>query len=402
MSAPRMVTDPATIAAILNEAAANGHVVPLAGAHGGEQEEAWTLPTGAIQHEWTDGAGRAYAALDVNGMLPIYRDIYRWIVAERLTAWEMSEGVELIHTSNLILYRGPAERLKRRHPRAHALDRLEAADQDWGRWLDAWWRGAAAEFEDRADRFWSDLRGGHAAADDLRALVHAKAHLNAIGVDSLLPDRTLTTAWLTPHLPESLLTDILDGCYLPASGAVAYDRLELACWRLALALSPDDELPVAARAHFIHDGLFLHYDALNPDNKRYYFETYPLTLARQYRQVAPAAADIEARMAEVLERAWRRRRHREWAEQQLAAVADAEARQRLLVLHNLLGSGRDFDEEKRRLNAKLWRDLFALADGLNVSLGASDADLDGLTRALDRAAGSVTVAKEFTEFSGAE
>jgi hypothetical protein len=68
-----------------------------------------------------------------------------------------------------------------------------------------------------------------------------------------------------------------------------------------------------------------------------------------------------------------------------------QARRSLLLLHSFLGSAREFDEEKRRCNMHLWRSLFALADGLGVSLTSPRDSIDGLYAAINRCRGTVAI-----------
>jgi hypothetical protein len=66
------------------------------------------------------------------------------------------------------------------------------------------------------------------------------------------------------------------------------------------------------------------------------------------------------------------------------------------VLHRFLGTARDFDEEKRRLNMKLWRSLFALADGLGISLSHSETILATLCDVITRRGGHVVIDPVFS------
>jgi hypothetical protein len=203
--------------------------------------------------------------------------------------------------------------------------------------------------------------------------------------------------WFAPHLARQLLAEVLEGCYLPASGSVSYDALETECWRLAAGYVQCQEITNAARACFIRDGLFYLYNALNPDRKPYFFNVYPRQVALRYSRAAPSTDMIAARMAEIRHRSWRRRYHRQFARQRIEDLrVDMAACQRLLMVHRFVGSARDFDEEKRRLNMKLWRSLFALADGLGISLARSDGTLAGLASALEHQRGRLTIDPVFT------
>ena len=185
------------------------------------------------------------------------------------------------------------------------------------------------------------------------------------------------------------------GCYLPVSGHVAYDALELECWELARASRQQPGIPLAARARFVVRGLFYNYEALDTDRKAYFFGTYPCEVARTYVRAAPGSAQLAARLAEVPDRAWRRRYHRQWAGIQIEDRVRQEAdRHRLLLWHRLIGAAREFDEEKRRLNMPLWRSLFALADGLGVSL-LSPGGIDELCSAVERQQGGIVVDSVF-------
>jgi hypothetical protein len=96
----------------------------------------------------------------------------------------------------------------------------------------------------------------------------------------------------------------------------------------------------------------------------------------------------------VREQPWRRRLHRDWAAQQLQRIADPAARRRLLAVHRLGGTARDYDEEKRRLNMKLWRSLVALADAWSISL--KRIDLEGILAATEDQGGAITLDPLFT------
>jgi hypothetical protein len=381
-----VLSDPTPLAPLLEAAVAAGHLRRRGSRPGG-----WGLaaPPGPVV--WLAGDRRCWA-IDADGMLPLYRDIYRRIVAERLLAWELAgEAVVLLVAGDLIFYCGPDDWLAPRLPERVARERLAAGDRAWVDRLDGWWRRAASGFDQQAERFWADLVRGDVSAGALRALVDAKVRLNAIGVDSLMPARTDAEAWLTPYLPAARLADVVDGCYLPAAGRVAYDTLEAECWRLADAVQQAGGLTEAARARFVQQGLFFLYAALNNDGKPYFFDEHVRETAQRYSMAAAGPAALAAQLQAVEERDWRRRLHHEWARQQIAAIDDDDARRRLLALHRLLGSARDFDEAKRWLNRSLWRSLLALADGLGVSLGHPRANLDALCAAIDRQGGRVTI-----------
>jgi hypothetical protein len=212
-----------------------------------------------------------------------------------------------------------------------------------------------------------------------------------------MPSAKLVEEWLSPHIASPLLTDVVEGCYLPASGYLAYDVLEMECWKLAASFQSLGNLSNEAHVRFIQQGLFYLYNALNNDKKKYFFYQYPLETATKYSRAAPGTEAITVHMEEVRQRNWRRRYHHEWARQQIdAIITDSHARQRLLVLHRFLGTARDFDEEKRRLNMKLWRALFALADGLGLSLTQPQANLSYLCNAINLRHGQVVIDSVFT------
>ena len=392
----RILTEPTTVTTILADLATAGPLVRRS-AEADPAAPGWTFRLGPGLHEWTGGDGNRYRGGDVSGMLPLYREIYRRIFAEWLTAWGMAgDEISLLYGDGLILYWGPEAFMRERQPKAVALKRLMSADDGWVAWLEGWWQQAASEFEDRANRFWAELCQDRADGHALRALVGCKVSLNAIGVDSLMPSRALVEEWLAPLVPPALLADVVDGCFLPADGGLAYDALEMERWRLAAAFQAEGFVTETARARFIREALFFLYDALNTERKAYYFDRYPLETAITYSQAAPGAGEVADRMREVRDRDWRRRMHHEWARQQLDAIQGAtDARRRLLVLHHLLGTARDFDEAKRRLNRKLWQSLFAVADGLGVSLADPRVDVDELCAAVERAGGRVTIDPTF-------
>jgi hypothetical protein len=251
--------------------------------------------------------------------------------------------------------------------------------------------------EDRVDHFWAALCQGHITAETLQAVVQGKIMLGAMGVDSLMPPRELVAEWLSPHVSAALLSEVVEGLYLPASGYLAYDILEIECWRVADSFLALGSLTDATLKRFIQHGLFYLYEALNTDRKAYWLQQYPLEIAQTYSRAVTTPAETTARMEDVHQRHWRRRYHSQWVRQQIAAIAtDAHARQRFLLLHRFLGTARDFDEEKRRLNMKLWRSLFALADGMGVSLAQPGGLLGNLCDAITQRGGSVVIDPVFT------
>jgi hypothetical protein len=256
-------------------------------------------------------------------------------------------------------------------------------------------QSTAAALEDDVDHLWVELCRGQASVASLqRALAH-KVRLAAIGVDALLPPAAQVEEWLAASVPATLLADIVEGCYQPTSGYVAYDVLEFENWILAAALLAHGHLSAEARARFIQHGLFFIYDTLDNAKKEYFFGHYPLETALRYSRSVGGSSAIEAHLEEIRQRGWRRRYHREWARQQLDGVTDPRQRQRLLVLQRFIGSARDFDEEKRRLNMKLWRCLFALADGLMILLSSAGTVPACLYDAIRRCGGKVTIDPAF-------
>jgi hypothetical protein len=334
---------------------------------------------------WLTPDGRRCWAVDVTGMSPLYREIYRRVFPRRLAFWGVAVGRDVVvsEMEGSIVVSGPDALMRATRPATVALERVEAGDLAWVGWLERSWRQHAARFEGLLRRLWAELQEDRACVELLEAVVDAKAALTAIGADGLVPSPRLAETWLRPHAAPDLLDDLLDGLHLPASGQLAYDVLELECWRLAAALRGADDLPDVARRAFVVNGLFLLYDAMNTARKAYWFHRFPREAAQRHRAAAPSPAELSRRMQAVRDRPWHRRLHRQWVQAQLSGLPAGAAR-RLAVLHHLIGTARDYDEEKRRLNARLWRALFALADGLSVPLTPSRgtlADLCGAVRA---------------------
>jgi hypothetical protein len=333
---------------------------------------------------WVTPDGRRCWTVDVAGMSPLYREIYRRVFPRRLAFWGVAVGRDAVvsETERSLVISGPDTLMQASRPATVALERVEAGDLAWVGWLEGSWRQHAARLEGLLRRLWAELQENRVCVELLEAVVDAKAALTAIGADGLLPSARLAGTWLRPHVAPHLLDDLLDGLYLPASGRLAYDVLELECWRLAAALGDANHLPEAVRRAFVVNGLFLHYDALNTSRKAYWLHRFPRETARRHRATAPSPAELSRRMQEVCDRSWHRRLHRQWVQSQLSGLPAGVAA-RLDVLHHLVGTARDYDEEKRRLNAGLWRALFALADGLGVTLTPSQgtlADLCGAVR----------------------
>jgi hypothetical protein len=329
-----------------------------------------------------DAEGNRWWEVEVWPLPPLYQDLYERIFAERLALWGLGGRGVVRRTPGSILYGGPDELMRRLEPAATVRRHLQAGDAAWVREAERRWRSAARAFERAADALWRALLTAEARPEDLRALLEAKVAYNAIGLDSAMPTVDEGERWLAPHVPEALRADVLDGCYLPASGHVAYDELEAESRRLARACPPGEPLPEAARARFVNRALFFLYDALDTTRKAHLLEVLPRQVAARYRRAAAGPQAQEASLAEIADRPWRRRLHRQWARQQLEQVRAPAARAQLLALHALAGSARDYDEEKRRINAKLWRALFALADGLGLSLRGPEGTAEGLCAAL--------------------
>jgi hypothetical protein len=152
-----------------------------------------------------------------------------------------------------------------------------------------------------------------------------------------------------------------------------------------------------ARVRFIQHGLFYLYEALNNTRKDYFFYQYLLETAIKYSQSTSGQKTIQKRLDEVQQRNWQRRYYHEWARQQIEAITDFSARQQLILLHRLLGTARDFDEEKRRLNMKLWRTLFALADSFKVELTNQKITIDYLSHEIEMNNGYITIDPVFTK-----
>ena len=394
----RILSDHSAIAMLLDELLQAGYLVcqptPTVVAPG-----RWRVAETASSQGYVHRNGNRYWGVDVSGMIPVYQEIYRRIFAERLVIWGLAEEEEagILYVEGLILVWGPDEVMRAKQPAAVAHRHIEEADEAWLEGLQGWWQQAAIDMEDQVDHFWTELCVGHPTTQTFQYLVECKVTLNAIGVDALMPPVKLVKEWLALHIPACLLAEVVEGCYLPASGYLAYDVLEMECWRLADSVQRLGHIVDQARTRFVQQGLFFLYNALNTDQKEYLLHQYPIEIATKYGQAAPEPDEAAARMEEVRQRHWRRRYHHQWARQQLeASVADSAVRQRLFVLHRLLGTARDFDEEKRRLNMKLWRSLFALADGLGISLTQPQVVPEYLCDAIHLCGGHVVIDPVFT------
>jgi hypothetical protein len=215
------------------------------------------------------------------------------------------------------------------------------------------------------------------ASESLLSTVAAKITLNAAAVDSYIPPLPVIEGWVNALVPAQLVHHVIDAIYEPASGYVAYDTFEDECCRAAQALSHEVSLPDGARRRFVREAVFFSFGALDIDKKSYYFNQYPIEVARQYLS-SGSVPELAARRERLRTKPWHRRLHRQWARQELeTGKADHADAKRILLTHRMIGTARDFDEEKRRLNTKLWRALFTLSDGLGVSLAGP---LGGLRR----------------------
>lgn len=322
-----------------------------------------------------DEHGNRYWSVDTARLLPVYRDLYERIFAERLRLAGVDGFVR--REGGRLVYGGPDAEVTRLRPAAVARQRLVDADTDWIRRQDRTWRGAARTLEATTSTLRHRLVTGQPAATALNAVFEAKVALNALGVDSMLPAPDLLAGWLTESADE-----VVVGCYLPASGQVAFDAYERESLVLARDTEPGRGLPEAARARFVQHGLFYRHDALDPAHRERVLVGMPAEAAEAVRRWAPDRPAITVALQQVAARAERRRDRRRWAERQ---VADAAPRARALA--DFAGSARDFDETKRQLNMGFWQCLFMVADGLGVDLKHSDATMQGLCDHLERTDG---------------
>ena len=340
--------------------------------HGGRGS--WRLlgGEGVFEHD-----GRCYLPLEVSRLPPFYQETYRDIVVRRLGRAGFGDGTGVVFHDGLILAWAPAAVMRESSPALVAVSRLSDGDEAWVDELDQDFRDAARSMERQADEVWADLVDGRASRGALQALLDAKAALNALAIDSLVPPNSLLESWVAPYVAPDLVADVVDGCLLPASGFVAFDVYEEECWRLAESFLRVGHLPAPARRRFVQQALFFQFESLDTTRKRYLFQDQPIQLAVRFAAVASGPGEAAARRDEIRERPWRRRFHRAWAYDLLrSAQGDAAAGRRLPVVHRFLGIAREFDEEKRRLNSKLWRSLLAVADAVDVALQtASRADL---------------------------
>jgi hypothetical protein len=330
-------------------------------------------------------------------MYPLYQDLYERIFANRLKLWgvDPAAGEAVVARSgSLVIYGGPDSLMTAMSPRAQASRRLSTGDEQWVAWLERWWQERSVVLEECLDRFWQEMTGETVTVSSLEAVIDAKITFNAIGADSVMPAPAEVCAWLAPHVAPELVPDLVTAIFTPASGYVAYDAREVECFRVALAIRGDGSLAPEAQARFVQYGLFYAYAMLDTDHIDDHLHAAPAAIAARYAALAASGRGLEERMAGLREQPWRRRLHRDWAAQQLQRIADPAARRRLLAVHRLGGTARDYDEEKRRLNMKLWRSLVALADAWSISL--KRVDLDGLLAAIEDRGGAITLDPLFT------
>lgn len=326
-----------------------------------------------------DEQGNRYWSVEVARMLPVYRDLYERIFAVRLQRSGVGGEGFVRRERGILVYGGPDELVRRVRPAVVAEQRLAEGNHVWVARLDREWREAAQTLEAAT----TDLRhalttGGH-AAEALAAVFEAKVALNALGVDSMLPDPGVATGWLKGHVADKLVAEVVDGGYLPASGEVAFDAYELESFVLARDTTPGEAMPFEARRRFVENGLFYRHDALDPRRRERVLVEMPREAASAARRTARGGPALAAAIEQISARAWRRRYHRQWAHQQLDA-----AEPRALALFDLAGSARDYDESKRRINMLFWRALFMLGDGLQIDLRDPRATARGLCEALAR------------------
>lgn len=335
--------------------------------------------------------GRRYLAVEVPGMLPLYRELYGRIFARRLALWGLRADGDtgVLAEANLIVAWGPDEEMRARSPARIARERVEVGDDAWVEALEERWAGAASACEAALDRLWAALRRGHVRPALLEEAATRKVEFATWAVDALIPPRPALEDGYGAVLGPGAAR-VLGASLLPASGFVAYDLLERACWRLAADSAPGG-VGGEARRQFVQHGLFYLYRALEPARWAYFLGPYVEETAARYRAAAPGPGEAGRNLADLGALPWRRRLHHAWAREQLAALPEGPARARLLTLHRLLGTARDFDEEKRRLNMPLWRSLVALARGLGLSLDDEAATLGGLCRALEERGGRVEI-----------
>ena len=331
-----------------------------------------------------DEHGNRYWTVDVSRMLPVYRDLYERIFVERLRRAGLGEAGTVRRARGAIVFGGPDDLLRRGRPATIAQERLVQGDSGWAADLDREWRASGRELAAATTELERRLGTGEDAADALATCFDAKVRLNAQAVDSVLPRPEVTAVWWGEDVPGDLLPDVLDGCYQPASGELAFDAFERESLVLAQATPYGEEIPYAARRRFVQHGLFYRYDALDPGRRERVLVELPREAVTVARRAARTEQAVAAAIRQIDQRPWRRRYHRQWAYQQLV-----EAGGPAHVLFEFAGSARDYDEAKRRLNMPFWRTLFALCDALCLDLRDPGATADGLCESLARHRGAV-------------
>lgn len=342
-----------------------------------------------------DAQGNRWWTLDLSRMLPIYRDVYERVFAERLERYGVGAAGFVRRSDAVLVYGGPDEVLRTSRPAVIAEQRLAEGDQGWVAEVDDEWRGAARSLDAATTELTRRLLAGEPAGPALAATLDAKIALNALGVDSMLPSAPLAERWLAGRVAGAPLSEVLEGCYLPASGEVAFDAYELESLTLARDSPPNEAMPEKARQRFVLRGLFYRYDALDTAGRERVLVAMPRQAAAAARASARGSAALAAAIEELGHRSWRRRYHRQWAFGELRAAGP-----RALALFRFAGSARDYDEVKRSANMGFWRALFMLADGLRFDLRSPRATAGGLRAALDEYPGAVPVDPVFAELSG--
>lgn len=330
--------------------------------------------------------------VDVTRMLPVYRDLYERVFAVRLEKYGVGDAGFVRRAQGVLVYGGPQEVMRRVRPAAVAEQRLADGDQEWVARVDREWREAAGAFEAATTELTRRLVAEEPAAEALTTVLDAKVSLNALGVDSMLPESGVARSSLTGRVTESLVAEVIDGCYLPASGEVAFDDYELESMVLALNTVPGEAMHEDARRRFVQRGVFYRHDALDTGRRERVLFEMPRQAAAAARHSARGGAALAAAIEQLSDRPWRRRYHRQWAQGQLT-TAGPSAR----ALFEFAGSARDYDEAKRRINMGFWRALFMLGDALRIDLKGPRATAQRLCETLSRQAGRIPLDPVFTQ-----
>jgi hypothetical protein len=328
-------------------------------------------------------------------MLPLYQDLYERVFAARLEKYGVGAAGFVRRTGGVLVYGGPDELMRQVSPAAVTERRLADGDSAWVAGVDAEWRLAARVFEAATTGLTRRLLAGEPAGPALAETLDAKVALNALGVDSMLPPAAVAGGWLMGGVAGVQISEVVDGCYLPASGEVAFDAFELESLVLARDSPPNEVMPEEARRRFVRQGLFYRYDALDTAQRERVLVEMPREAATAARQSARGRPALAAAIEEVGQRSWRRRYHRQWALKQLRAAGPPA-----LALFVFAGSARDYDEAKRRANMGFWRALFMLADGLRIDLRSPRATAVGLREVLEEHLGDIAVDPVFADLSG--